>query len=89
MIYIKHIQNIYEINGNQSRKFLKCLDQLEFELMSEGGEDIIKGLPFIKALDRVVSLCFGILLDPAYVEAIQDFKKSYLDLGITVTPKVL
>ena len=78
--------------GIQSRKFLKCIPQLETLLLSEGPEEISKGMPLIKVLslfDRVVETCFGMTLKPEYQEAILAFKEAYMELGVTVTPKVL
>ena len=86
----KEYQGGQSLEVNQSRKFLKCLDQLELDIMMAGGEVVIKGLPFLKAFrsfNRVVSLCFGMTLGVGYMAAIKEFKKDYLELGITVTPK--
>ena len=52
---------------------------------------LVKGRPFIKALKffkSIVSACFGVNFDPQYEELIFAFNKAYLDLGISVTPKV-
>ena len=53
------------------------------------------GLPFnlkwfvaFKALDAVVETCFGNKYDPAYKEKIQQFRTAYLELNISVTPKI-
>ena len=70
---------------------MKCIDQLEQEFYSGGDEVVVRGLPYIKALrlfDRVVSSCFGMTLQPGYEEAIESFHKAYLELEISVTPKV-
>ena len=59
--------------------------------MNESCEAIMKGLPFIQAMrgfNHVVDSCFGNSLSPDYKEAITSFRKVYLELGITVTPKV-
>ena len=68
------------------------IGKLELELMSESGEAVINGLPYIQAFrsfDQVVSKCFGVSLKEGYKEAIGDFKTAYINLGITVTPKVI
>ena len=59
--------------------------------MSEGNDVQAQGLLYLRALrcfDRVVSSCFGMTLDPGYIEAITDFKDAYGDLNISITPKV-
>ena len=59
--------------------------------MNQPSEAIINGLPFtqtIKAFNKVVGACFGLKLDPAYKAAIAEFKRLYLELDISVTPKV-
>ena len=64
--------------GNQSRKFLKSVPMLETLLMSEGPQEIRKGVPYIKVLslfDKVVDTCFGMTLKPKYEEAILAFKE--------------
>ena len=60
--------------------------------MSESGEAIVNGLPYIQAFrtfDEVVSKCFGVNVKEGYKEAIEHFKAAYMALGITVTLKVL
>ena len=67
------------------------IGKLELELMSEAGEAVINGLPYIQAFrtfDQVVSKCFGVTLEEGYKEAIEEFRAAYMDLGVTVTPKV-
>jgi len=39
------------------------------------------------AFDIVVSGCFGKTLSPSYEKDIDDFEKSYMKLGISITPK--
>ena len=59
--------------------------------MSQAGEAVVNRLPYIQAFrsfDQVVSKCFGVSLKEGYKEAIEDFKTAYMNLGITVTPKV-
>ena len=59
--------------------------------MLECGDVVINGLPYIqtfRAFDSVVKLCFGVTLQPGYEAAIETFKSTYLDLNISVTPKV-
>ena len=68
------------------------IGKLELELMSDSGEAIVNGLPYIqafRAFDEVVSKCFGVTVNEGYKEAIDQFRTAYMALGITVTPKVL
>ena len=53
---------------------------------------VINGLPFIqtfRAFSKVVSSCFGVSLQEDYEVHILEFRRLYLELGISVTPKVL
>ena len=77
--------------GNQSRQFLNLIDKLELELIGQTEDAIVNGLPYIhtfRAFDQVVSTSFGVDLKEGYQEAISKFRVAYLNLGITVTPKV-
>ena len=59
--------------------------------MKESDDVVLRGLPYVdtfRAFDRVVTMCFGVNLIPGYEAAIQRFKSSYLNLEISVTPKV-
>ena len=59
--------------------------------MEAGGEAAVRGLAYVRALrcfDEVVTLCFGVRLQKGYEESIDRFKQAYLDLDISVTPKV-
>lgn len=52
---------------------------------------LIGCLKFVRVLQEfhlVVKACFTNKLDPMYLTHIANFKRSYLDLGISVTPKV-
>ena len=54
---------------------------------------LLNGLPFpyihvCRAFSRVVCSCFGVGLKDGYEEHIKEFKRLYMALGITVTPKV-
>ena len=84
-------QGSRSFEGNQARKFLKNVDKLEREVMKLDMETSISALPFVQALrlfDKVVSSCFGQILDPEYETNIRDFSEQYRSLGISVTPKV-
>ena len=59
--------------------------------MKESEDAVLNGLPYVhafRAFDRVVSMCFGVTLKAGYEQAIQQFKTAYMDIGISVTPKV-
>ena len=45
-------------------------------------------VPALRAFGRVVKSCFGLSLSPTYKADIEHFRKCYLNLGISVTPKV-
>ena len=86
-----------KLDGNSTRKLLKCLDSLEFELQQCAGDAYLRGLPFIQALrdfSQVVHMCFGQLLVEGWQQAIAKFTTSYSSLvsksgkPISITPKV-
>ena len=59
--------------------------------MFHSPEVIIKGLPFIaaiRAFKKVVTSSFGMDLDSNYITFIAEFRKLYIELEISVTPKV-
>ena len=71
--------------------FLKKVDTLQQELEKQSVDALLNGLPFIhtlRALSRVVESCFGMELGATYISDIKKFKRLYLALGVTVTPKV-
>ena len=78
--------------GNQSKQFIVKVDSLEAELLKESSEAVINGMPFMKtvrAFRKVVDSSFGLELDPQYKETINEFKMSYLELEISIIPKVV
>ena len=83
--------------GNQARKVLKCVDDLDqmailYSEENYGDQSIYeKASPFIKTLrclNEVVESCFGQVLDMDYEKYITGFSKQYRSLNIKVTPKV-
>ena len=91
LIIRKKKQGKADLEGNQSRAFLKCLDKLEQCLMKESPDAVVNGLPYIetlRALNKVVHTCFGVSLISTYKDNIVKFSKLYRELGISVTPKV-
>ena len=84
-------QGSNSFEGNQARKLLQRVDQLERDVQKLDFETAAKALPFVQTLrelDKVVTSCFGQHLDPAYEEKISRFSKQYRTLNISVTPKV-
>ena len=86
-----------KLQGNASRKFLKCLDSLELELSKYSAGSYMKGLPYIRVLrafDKIVSTCFGTELLPGWTHYLAEFTESYRalrstkDRPIRITPKV-
>ena len=87
----KKKQGNADLEGNQSRAFLKCVDKLEVQLMMECPGSTTLAIPYIQALkafNSVVHSCFGVSLLKDYKVNINKFTKLYRDLGISVTPKV-
>ena len=87
-----------KLEGNATRKLLKCLDSLELELSKVSQDVYIKGLPFTRALrdfNNVVHSCFGSELGKGWQQHIVNFTNSYLALNsrhdrpISITPKVI
>ena len=58
----KSYQGCHSLEGNQSREFLRKLDQLESHFEEEDIDTQMKGLQFVEVLrsfSKVVSSCFG------------------------------
>ena len=70
--------------GNECRKLLKNVAKLRSIIP----EQFIGYADTLEKIDKVVKACYGTQLLPSYKEDIVDFRNSYLDLGISVTPKV-
>ena len=71
--------------------FLKKIDLLESKLSGESAEILEKGLKYckvFKSFHKVVDSCFGNELKSDFKSNIANFKKDYMELGITITPKV-
>lgn len=71
-------------NGNSCHKLLSRVDALRAMCP-------IQALPYVdcfSAFQKVVHSCYGDKLDANYKLIIQNFAASYLQLGISVTPKV-
>ena len=75
-----------QFNGNGCYTLVqsKSLDKLESNIPIP----LFNFALALRALSTVVSSCFGYTVAPSTEEDIKRFKKLYLDLNITVTPKV-
>lgn len=71
-------------NGNSCRTLLKKVDILR----ANGDIRCLKYVETFSKFKDVVDACFGVELDPKYCKKIDSFKNSYMDLSISVTPKV-
>lgn len=71
-------------NGNASKRLLDNVDILR----SSCSIGCIKYVQALHDFRSVVSACFGMILDSNFVSYINNFKKSYLALNISVTLKV-
>ena len=72
--------------------FLRKIDLLERKLSCEPSEVAQKGLKFCKvfrSFHKIVESCFGNELNADFELTISNFKQDYLQLGITITPKVI
>ena len=80
------------LEGNQCNAFLQKTDKLEQDLLREGGDITIKGLPFVVALRAFKKLqegCLGMELADDWLSRVETFSKEYKSLdNVTVTPKV-
>merc|ERR1712240_295075 len=70
--------------GNDCLKMLKNVGILQ----QMAPLNIQKYVHCLRSLYQIVVSCFGMELDPLYHKYIKDFKEIYLDLDISVTPKV-
>ena len=73
-------------NGNSCMRLINTenLDRLQMIIPAEFDAYV----PALRAFGRVVNSCFGLKLSPSYMSDIDYFKRCYLNLGISVTPKV-
>ena len=70
--------------GKDCIRILKSLDKLQ----QVAPLHILMYVHALRCLRRVVDSCFGMTLDPEYEAHIAQFADIYLDLGISVTPKI-
>lgn len=71
-------------NGNNCKQLLSKLD----DLRSKCPVGCLKFVQVLSDFRLVADSCFSNSLNPDFAKLIDNFKKSYLDLGISVTPKV-
>lgn len=75
-------------SGNDCYKLLQKVDILREICTSSSNFSCMKYVHCLEKFYNVVKSCFSIELKSDYSQNIKAFKTSYLDLGITVTPKV-
>ena len=73
--------------GNDSRALLKKVNRLE-ELYPANNPNAQKYSVAFNALNEVVGACYGYDLHPDFEGKIKKFTEAYLDLKISVTPKI-
>ena len=76
------------LNGNDCLKLLRGLDCVK-QIAEQ--KDFKQANGFIQTLflfKDVVTSCFGTTLDPDFEAKIESFKQSYINLPISITPKV-
>lgn len=77
-------QVTYGFNGNDCKQLLKKLDVLSQACPKE----CQKYVKAYRDFKLVVDSCFSKDLNPEFTSNIDNFKKSYIALGISITPKV-
>lgn len=75
-------------SGNDCHKLLQKVDILREICTSSCNFSCMRYVDCFEKFKDVVTSCFSIELKPEYSQRINAFKISYLDLNITVTPKV-
>ena len=71
-------------NGNSCRLLLKNIDKLEHIIPTH----CLDYIESFRTFDEVVASCFGYKRSKNYLENIENFKKAYIKLDISVTTKV-
>ena len=79
-----------EFNGNACRDLLHNIGRLEkLAKENEMGSDVTELIDCVKAFKMVVDACFGSRLgDYDYEMVIEEFRLSYMNLGLPIMPKV-
>lgn len=74
--------------GNSCKTLLEKVDELQGICQMNGCYMCIKYVRCFRDFRAVVQSCFSIDLKPGYLENLEEFRKSYSDLKISITPKV-
>lgn len=77
-----------EFKGNSCKILLNRIDELECIAKNNTDFAVMKYVRVFRDFKKVVEACFGASLHVNYKEIIDNFKISYLQLGINVTPKL-
>ena len=72
-------------SGNESRKLFKNIDRLE---ALSPPRSCAKFMNTFKSFSEVVSSCYGAEFHPEFKDKVAAFKKDFINLGISITPKV-
>ena len=75
-------------NGNNCKKIIgptSCETLLSMSLPDD--YQLLDFVACFRALNKVVESCFGLILCPSYHTHILEFKRTFLALGLSVTPK--
>ena len=74
--------------GNDCMKMLKNTDVLQKIAEEQNVHSAAKYVHIFRCFHKVVINCFGMTLDSEFESDISLFKDLYVDLGISITPKV-
>ena len=77
-----------QFNGNGCNSLLRDKSLTILESMLPKDEHLLGFARALRALSKVVSSCFGYAASPSVKDDIEQFRKLYLKLNITVTPKM-
>ena len=74
--------------GNDCRKLLKNTDLLQSIAEEKNIHTVAKYVHIFRCLNKVIVSGFGMTLDSQFESNISEFKDVYVNLGISITPKV-
>lgn len=78
-----------DFNGNGCSKLLKSTEKLRsLKRLRKHAASVSLYADALDSFGGVVKACFGAELDPGYEEKIDHFKKAFLKLNLSITPKV-
>lgn len=78
-----------EFEGNSCKTLIKNVDYLRaIANRNEQNADCLLFVGALQSFNKVVDDCFGVQLKETFETSIDKFKKNYLNLNITVTPKM-